>query len=165
VDTAIASPIYRPAAPEEAVVISRIVLLRSLRPQPVLWLAVALAGCGGAPSPDPGANRVAAPYPDSASGASIRRYLAERFLYETWYGSVRNVTAKSSTATISVDLPEDASGEADARRVCSAVLSSHRVLRVVVRYRAPAPVVCGERSTDSDAAQPPLALSKLGDVL
>jgi hypothetical protein len=88
----------------------------------------ALAGCasGGAPSPEPRSS--------TPTEAAIRAYLARKFVYEGWYSSVGKIDVKHHVALVSTSFRDGAKSRQAAREVCPAVLSSHYVGRVVVRY-------------------------------
>ena len=86
-----------------------------------------LAGCGGgAPPPETRSS--------SPAEAAIRGYLGRRFVYEGWYSSVGKINVKHHVALVSTSLHDGAESRRAASKVCSAVLSSHVVRRVVVRY-------------------------------
>jgi hypothetical protein len=100
------------------------------------WAAVAcvmlgaLGGCGGGSAPPP------EPRPGTGSAAAIRTYLARAFLYEGWYANVGEIAVAGHTATVSAALERGRKSHQVADEVCTAVLSSHDVRKVIVRYES-----------------------------
>ena len=88
----------------------------------------ALPGCGGGGAPPPETR------PSSPAEAAIRSYLGRRFVYEGWYSSVGKINVAHQAAHVSTSLRDGAKSRQAAREICSAVLRSHYVSRVVVRY-------------------------------
>lgn len=74
--------------------------------------------------------------PRSAFGiaAEIRAHLAQRFLYASWYPEIREVKVGRGTATVSTWHLGGSDAEGTARRICAAVLGTHQVQTVRVRY-------------------------------
>jgi hypothetical protein len=99
-----------------------------------LMVQGALGGCGAAPPAEPSSG--------SASSAAIRAYLADHFIYKSWYASIRRIDATQGTAIVVASLPAGAERKARAVEICAAVLSSRRVRRVVVRDTSASSVVC-----------------------
>jgi len=67
---------------------------------------------------------------------AIRAYLAEHFLYESWYPSIRSVTVHADTATV------DATTGPAAGAICRAVLASADVSVVRVQVDASTQGTC-----------------------
>lgn len=90
-------------------------------------LIALLTGCGG------GSYAVEPPESNPRETA-IRTYLASEFLYESWYPSVGAVDVRRRIARVSTSLGDADRGPAAA--VCSAVLKSGEVKKVVVGFGA-----------------------------
>jgi hypothetical protein len=88
-------------------------------------LMFALVGCG-ASSPEQRSS--------SPQAAAIRSYLATYFTFQSWYPAVDQVQTAGNTAEISATLPGNTTGRQSALQICEAVLRSHRISKVTVRY-------------------------------
>jgi hypothetical protein len=73
-------------------------------------------------------------------GPAIRTYLAEHFIYSSWYTSVRSVEALGHG--VDVALSPGVDGIATARDICRVILKSGYVAQVVVRASATISATC-----------------------
>lgn len=96
-------------------------------------------GVPGVPGPVP-----TRPQTRSGGGAAavLRAYLARRFIYAWWYSRIREVTVRHRSATVSSWHLGQKDPDLTARKICQAVLSSHRVAKVRVRYKPGYSVDC-----------------------
>lgn len=110
---------------------------------------------GAPPSEQPGSAKAeleseASPeQPASAGGpitgvaAVLRTYLAQHFIYASWYPQVGRIDVSRTGVTVSSwHLGGGRSGAAAARRICEAVLKSRQVSKAWVRYGERGIVVC-----------------------
>jgi hypothetical protein len=74
------------------------------------------------------------PRRSSGMAAAIRTYLARQFLYKDWYPNVREVEVRRHVAFVSTWRLKLSEGKATPRRICAAIISSHRVRKAWVQF-------------------------------
>jgi hypothetical protein len=96
-------------------------------------------GSPGVPSPTPVPTQTRS---EGATAAVIRAYLAQSFIYEWWYTRIREVMVRGRTAVVSSWHLGQTRPALTARTICRAILHSHRVDEVRVRYQSRHAVDC-----------------------
>lgn len=93
--------------------------------------------------PPPPAAAVAVDTPTwNHTAALIRAKLAERYVYESWYTSIRAIRVRAPGAIVMTSLPVTAGGARRGRQVCDAILGFHLLTIVEVRFQRGSPLVC-----------------------
>jgi hypothetical protein len=101
---------------------------RSLLQGGITLLAVAfLIGCGAGDSD-------VEPSRANKAEVAIRSYLAEEFLYETWYPQVGGIDVAGRRASVATSLEAGGRSRGTARKICAAVLLSGEVKKVSVKF-------------------------------
>lgn len=94
---------------------------------------VLLSGCGAS-------NSDIEPPTSNHREAAIRTYLVDKFLYASWYPSVGAIDVRRRVAVVETTLGAGERGAAG--DACSAVLQSHQVRKVVIRFGPGKAYVC-----------------------